>query len=65
MPDVEPWTASRHLWRARIEVLAREFLAGNAAVAPAPHACDYCAVASLCRIADHALKSDIDEALDE
>jgi probable DNA repair protein len=65
MPDVEPWTASRHLWRARIEALAGEFLAGNAAVAPAPHACDYCAIASLCRIADHAFKSDIDEALDD
>jgi ATP-dependent helicase/nuclease subunit B len=65
MPGVEPWTASRELWRGRIETLAREFLAGNAAVTPAPHACDYCEIAALCRIADHAVKTDIDAAPDE
>jgi len=61
----DPWTASRELWRERIETLTRAFLAGSAAVAPAPHACDYCDIASLCRIADHALQTDADEALDD
>ena len=65
MQDVEPWTASREVWRERIETLAREFLAGHAAVDPAPRACDYCTIASLCRIADHALQSDVDEGLDD
>ena len=50
----------------RIETLARDFLAGNAAVDPAPNACDYCQIASLCRIADHVLQIDPDEeALDD
>jgi ATP-dependent helicase/nuclease subunit B len=64
-PGIEPWGASLEFWRERIETLASAFLAGSAAVAPAPHACDYCEVAGLCRIADHALQSDPDEALDD
>jgi len=65
-PDIEAWKAARELWRERIETLAREFLAGNAAVDPAPQACEHCKIASLCRIADHALQSATDnEALDD
>jgi RecB family exonuclease len=63
--DADPWTLSHELWRARIETLAADFLAGRAAVAPAPHACDYCKIASLCRIADHGLHLDIERALDD
>jgi ATP-dependent helicase/nuclease subunit B len=66
LQGVDPWTASRELWRLRIETLARDFLAGSAAVDPAPNACDYCQIASLCRIADHVLQIDPDEeALDD
>jgi len=61
----DPWTASGALWRERIETLARDFLAGRAAVAPAPRACDYCEVTSLCRIADYQLKPDVDAAPDD
>ena len=63
---IDPWTASREFWRLRIETLARDFLAGNAAVDPAPNACDYCQIASLCRIADQVLQIDPEEeALDD
>jgi RecB family exonuclease len=66
MAGVEPWAASAEIWRTRIETLALDFLSGKAAVDPAPHACDYCQVASLCRIADYGLQSDdVEEALDE
>jgi ATP-dependent helicase/nuclease subunit B len=61
LQGLDPWTASREFWRLRIETLARDFLAGNAAVDPAPNACDYCQVASLCRIADHVFPIDPDE----
>jgi ATP-dependent helicase/nuclease subunit B len=65
LQGVDPWAASREFWRVRIETLARDFLAGNAVVDPAPHACKYCAIASLCRIADQAVQSDVGEALDD
>ena len=52
------WRQSRHFWKARIEALVRDFLGGRAAVDPAPQACRHCDVASLCRIADRALRVD-------
>ena len=55
MQSGDLWGQSRHLWAARIEALVRDFLAGRAAVDPAPQACRSCEVASLCRIADRAL----------
>jgi probable DNA repair protein len=48
------WGESRHFWKARIEALMRDFVGGRAAVDPAPQACRFCDVASLCRIADRA-----------
>ena len=50
-PD-EAWPFWRKEWLARIENLATDFVAGRAAVDPKPGACDYCHVASVCRIAD-------------
>lgn len=55
------WLASRQLWGTRIENLVRDFLAGRAVVDPAPHACKFCDVASLCRIGERALPEE-DEA---
>ena len=37
-------------WEASLQQLAREFMAGETAVSPQPGACDYCDLASLCRI---------------
>ena len=61
------WEESRAFWRARIEALVREFVDGRAAVDPAPQACRYCDVASLCRIAERALpeEEELDVAADE
>jgi ATP-dependent helicase/nuclease subunit B len=50
-PD-EAWPIRRKEWLTRVENLAGAFLAGRAAVDPKPGACDYCHVASICRIAD-------------
>jgi ATP-dependent helicase/nuclease subunit B len=48
----DAWPARRQEWLSRIEHLAADFLAGRAVVDPKPDACDYCHVASVCRIAD-------------
>jgi RecB family exonuclease len=37
-------------WEASLQQLAAEFMGGVAAVSPQPGACDYCDLASLCRI---------------
>ena len=55
-PD-EAWPYWRKEWLARIENLAADFVAGRAAVDPKPGACDYCHVASVCRIADQQTAS--------
>jgi hypothetical protein len=52
------WDEARNLWKARIEALVRDFVDGRAAVDPAPLACRYCDVASLCRIAERGLPED-------
>lgn len=67
LQDSDAWTQSRQVWKARIEALVRDFLAGRAAVDPAPQACRYCEVASLCRIADRALieEEELEGAADE
>ena len=44
------WTELVAQWQASLEQLAVEFMAGEATVAPRPGACDYCDLASLCRI---------------
>jgi probable DNA repair protein len=50
-PGAAPdWTAQQALWRARIERLVADFLAGEAAVDPVPGACTYCHVIDICRI---------------
>jgi hypothetical protein len=46
-------------WEASLQQLAREFLAGHAAVSPQPGACDYCELASLCRINELGAGADV------
>jgi RecB family exonuclease len=52
--DPNAWPLRQQEWLARVENLATAFLAGRAVVDPKPGACDYCHVASVCRIADRA-----------
>jgi RecB family exonuclease len=46
-------------WEASLQQLAAEFLAGHAAVSPQPGACDYCELASLCRINELGAGADV------
>ena len=45
-------------WEASLQQLAREFMAGEATVSPQPGACDYCDLASLCRINEQSANAD-------
>lgn len=47
------WQQQQSSWRERIARLTRAFLAGEAAVDPAPGACEYCHVTDICRIGAH------------
>ena len=64
-----PWPGVLPYAQYAIEGLVREFVAGDAAVAPGPQACERCHLAGLCRIdsADLALEDTLPEgaALDE
>ena len=44
------WSELVEQWKASLHQLAVEFMAGAATVTPRPGACDYCDLASLCRI---------------
>jgi len=48
----DEWHAQSARWRAALERLARDFLAGRAQLDPAAHACRTCHLHALCRIAD-------------
>ena len=56
--DPDAWPLRREEWLARVENLAAAFLAGRALVDPKPGACDYCHVASVCRISDRVAEVD-------
>ena len=45
-------------WEASLQKLAMEFMAGDAAVNPQPGACDYCELASVCRINELSVSTD-------
>ncbi len=45
-------------WEMSLQQLAGEFMAGEAAVNPQPGACDYCDLASLCRIKEVSTGAD-------
>lgn len=53
-PGALAWPAQQAAWEALLERLIGEFLAGEARVDPAPGACEYCHLASVCRIGAHA-----------
>jgi probable DNA repair protein len=60
----DAWSYWQREWRTRIERLAADFVAGQAAVDPRPKACEYCHVVSICRISDAsatAVEQNIDE----
>lgn len=44
------WEELIDRWRTDLELLVREFLAGQAAVTPQSRACDYCGFPALCRV---------------
>jgi probable DNA repair protein len=53
LAEYADWEALLGAWRRRLEVLAGEFAAGQALLAPDPaRACRYCHLAALCRIAE-------------
>lgn len=60
----DAWQARVREWRGLVERLAAAFAAGQAAVDPKPQACDFCHVASFCRVGDSLMAVD-DEILEE
>jgi ATP-dependent helicase/DNAse subunit B len=58
MDPLDAWPTRQQEWVSRVEHLAADFLAGRAVVDPKPGACDYCHVASICRIADRVETND-------
>jgi probable DNA repair protein len=61
MEESDAWAARRAEWMSRVEELAVAFVAGRAFVDPKPGACDYCHVASVCRISDRVALAGTDE----
>lgn len=52
----EAWLVRTQEWVSNLERLARDFLAGRAALDPKPGACDYCHAIGICRISERALE---------
>jgi ATP-dependent helicase/DNAse subunit B len=61
---LDAWQSRVQEWRRLVERLAGAFAAGQAAVDPKPQACDFCHVASVCRVGDTLIVID-DAALEE
>jgi ATP-dependent helicase/nuclease subunit B len=60
----EAWRVRVREWRDLIERLAAAFAAGQAVVDPKPRACDFCHVASVCRVGDGLMAVE-DEILED
>jgi len=58
------WSHWQREWRARVEGLAADFVAGRAAVDPRPKACEWCQVVGICRISDESASA-VEENIDE
>jgi probable DNA repair protein len=58
------WSHWQREWRARVERLAADFVAGRAAVDPRPKACEWCQVVGICRISDESASA-VEENIDE
>ncbi len=53
------WAELQGAWERRLDALAGEYLRGEARLAPDPaHACRYCHLGALCRIAESALAAE-------
>jgi len=64
--DYGSWEELLGAWRRRLEALAAEFAAGDARLAPDPsHACQYCHLGALCRIAGTDAVGSGEEGTDE
>jgi ATP-dependent helicase/nuclease subunit B len=66
-PEGQPqdaWPLRVREWRSLVERLAAAFAAGQAAVDPKPGACDFCHVASVCRVGDTRITVE-DESLED
>jgi probable DNA repair protein len=62
----DSWAGLLEAWHRRLEALAREYLAGDARLAPDPaRACQYCPLPGLCRIGDTRLVALRAEGQDE
>ena len=48
--EIESWAALNDRWREKLQLLAAEFLAGNASVDPQHGACTWCGLEALCRV---------------
>jgi probable DNA repair protein len=59
-----PWASRVQQWHQVLERLAVGFAAGQAAVDPKPGACDYCRLASVCRVGDDLAALDDESAED-
>jgi RecB family exonuclease len=62
---LDAWPIRRQEWLSRVEHLAADFLAGRAVVDPKLGACDYCHVASICRISDRLATTGNDAPVSE
>jgi ATP-dependent helicase/nuclease subunit B len=60
----DAWQVHVQEWRALVERLAGAFAAGQAPVDPKPGACDFCHVASVCRVGDSLIALE-DETLED
>lgn len=60
----DAWQERVREWRSLVERLAAAFAAGQAVVDPKPGACDYCHVASVCRVGDSLIATE-DDTLEE
>ncbi len=57
----EDWESLRAYWQDILTELANRYAAGDAQVDPAPQACRYCDLASVCRIGTEAIADTADE----
>jgi len=56
----DAWQERVREWHGLVERLAAAFAAGQAVVDPKPGACDYCHVASVCRVGDSLIATEDD-----
>ena len=61
----DPWPLRVAAWRGLIERLAAAFASGHARVDPRPRACDFCHVASVCRVGDGLVALDDETPAEE